>query len=370
MQKINLLSALILFGTLQGVILSVALNNIKKKNRTANRILAVFIFLISITLLSRLVYVEGVSIVNKYPHLYLIPDIPMFLYGPLFYFYIKSLLNKDAISIRKVWPHFIPALIHILIMSVYLFESRMEYAQRLMENNLIELPWAPYLAILQSGIYIVYSYAIYKRYLGRIKDNLSFRFSLRYLHIIFILIFICWLAWLISALGPAVQSITGFEYIDYNIAWVALSFTTFSLAYFAIIQQDIFKLDVIPVKYERSGLSSEQLDALKEKLSRCMDSQKPYLNPKITLNDLSGIAEIPAKDLSRLINERFSVNFFDFVNMYRIREFKELSKKDNYKNMTILAAAFDAGFNSKTTFNTAFKKHTNTTPAEFVKNSS
>lgn len=367
MQKINLLSALILFGTLQGVILAIALNNIKNKNHPANRILAVFILLISVVLLSRLVYVEGISIVRQYPRLYLIPDLPMFLYGPLFYFYIRSLLHRD--KFKNWWLHFIPALIHILIMSVYLFESREEYIRRLTQNDLIELPWSPFLAIFQSAVYIIYSYIIYKQYLKRINENVSYSNSLKYLKTIFFLIALCWCAWLISQLGPMIKTALDLEFIDYNIAWIALSFTTFSLAYFAIVQQDIFRLPIITTKYEKSGLSSTQLDELQAKLTKYMVSQKPYLNPKLTLGDLAKMIGTTQKDLSRLVNERFGTNFFDFINKYRIDEFKELSTKENYKNMTVLAVAFDAGFNSKTTFNTVFKRHTNLTPREFVNNS-
>lgn len=369
MQKINLLSALILFGTVQGVILAIALNNIKNRNRSANRILAVFILLISVVLLSRLVYVEGISIVRQYPRLYLIPDIPMFLYGPLFYFYIRSLLHQDKFKLNKSWPHFIPAFVHIVIMSVYIFESREEYLRRLVQNDLIELPWSPFLAIFQSAVYILYSYIIYKQYLKRISENVSYTHSLKYLHTIFILIAMCWFAWLISSLGSTIRTSLDLEFIDYNIAWVELSFTTFFLAYFAIVQQDIFRLPIIKTKYEKSGLSSTQLDELQEKLTKYMVSQKPYLNPKLTLGDLAKMIGTTQKDLSRLVNERFGINFFDLINKYRIDEFKELSKKENYKNMTVLAVAFDAGFNSKTTFNTVFKRHTHLTPSEFVNNS-
>jgi len=368
MQKINLLSALILFGSVQGVILAFALNHIKKRNRSANRILAIFILLISLVLLSRLVYVEGFPLVRQYPRLYLIPDIPLFLYGPLFYFYIRSLLNRDTITLKKSWLHFLPSLIHILIMSVYLFESREEYIRRLMQSDLIELPWAPFLAIFQAAVYVFYSYIIYRHYIERINESVSYTNSIKYLQTIFILITICWLAWLISQLGPSLKSILGLEFVNYNIAWVALSFTTFFLAYFAIVQQDIFRLPIITTKYEKSGLSSSQLRELQEKLAKYMVTQKPYLNPRLTLGDLAQMIGTTQKDLSRVINEGFGMNFFDFINKYRVDEFKELSAKKNYKNMTMLAIAFDAGFNSKTTFNTVFKKHTHLTPREFVNN--
>ncbi|GJQ64154.1 MAG: hypothetical protein SCALA702_32070 [Melioribacteraceae bacterium] len=99
-----------------------------------------------------------------------------------------------------------------------------------------------------------------------------------------------------------------------------------------------------------------------------MVENKPYLQPKITLNELSDLTGINRNLLSRIINEHYGKNFFDFINIYRITEFKAIAESSKNENLTILALAYQAGFNSKTTFNTAFKKLMNTTPGEYYKN--
>ena len=161
MEGFSLLSVLILFGAAQGLILVIAINRIKNRNRDANRILSAFILLISLVLLSRLVYVEGVSIWTAYPHLFLIPDIPLLLYGPIFYFYIRSLLMEPQAPAVKWWVHFIPAALHILLMSFYLLESRAAYFQRLVEGDLWEVPYVGFIALGQMAIYLWMSYRIF-----------------------------------------------------------------------------------------------------------------------------------------------------------------------------------------------------------------
>jgi AraC-like DNA-binding protein len=98
-----------------------------------------------------------------------------------------------------------------------------------------------------------------------------------------------------------------------------------------------------------------------------MRERKPYLNSKLTLAELSEISGINTHLLSRIINERHQQNFFNYINNFRIEEFKKIIDREESKNLTLLAIAYEAGFNSKTTFNTAFKKITNQTPREYFK---
>src|SRR5690606_31344274 len=103
-----------------------------------------------------------------------------------------------------------------------------------------------------------------------------------------------------------------------------------------------------------------------KQLESVMLNEKPYLNPQLSLSDLSKQAGTNQRDVSRVINEHFGQNFYEFVNSYRIKEFQELVKKDKNKQFTILTLAYDSGFNSKATFNAAFKKIMNVTPSEYI----
>ena len=95
-----------------------------------------------------------------------------------------------------------------------------------------------------------------------------------------------------------------------------------------------------------------------------MLEQKVYLNPKLTLAELANTLNTSANNLSQVINQYEKVNFFDFVNTFRIEEFKQQAKKNPH--FSILALALEAGFNSKSSFNSLFKKHTGQTPSQFL----
>ncbi|WP_254921159.1 AraC family transcriptional regulator [Flavobacterium sp. ov086] len=104
------------------------------------------------------------------------------------------------------------------------------------------------------------------------------------------------------------------------------------------------------------------------KLKQYMVEEKPFLNPSLTIQDVSATIEIPVRDLSLLINHKLEQHFYDFVNTYRIEEAMEILKDSTKSKMTILEILYEVGFNSKSSFNTAFKKHTSNTPTEYRKN--
>ena len=95
-----------------------------------------------------------------------------------------------------------------------------------------------------------------------------------------------------------------------------------------------------------------------------MDSNKPYLKNDLKISELADALAVPAYHLSQVINDEFLVNFYDFINKYRVEEAKKLLIEDN-RNYKILAIAYEVGFNSKATFNRVFKKFTDLTPSEF-----
>jgi AraC-like DNA-binding protein len=96
-----------------------------------------------------------------------------------------------------------------------------------------------------------------------------------------------------------------------------------------------------------------------------MEAEKPHLDPDITLAFLSGKLKVSSEYLSSILNTRLNKSFFDFINHYRIEEFKQLCKDPGKKNLTLISLAYDSGFNSKATFNRVFKREMNCTPSEY-----
>ena len=121
------------------------------------------------------------------------------------------------------------------------------------------------------------------------------------------------------------------------------------------------------VKYQGSTMSQDQVEDQKEKLLNLIDTEKLYLNPQISLAELAERMSLSSKHLSQVINQSFDKSFFDFINSYRVREVQRILKESSDEKLTVLEAMYEAGFNSKSSFNTAFKKETGQTPTEFRK---
>jgi len=97
-----------------------------------------------------------------------------------------------------------------------------------------------------------------------------------------------------------------------------------------------------------------------------MTNEKPYLDSELSLIKLAGLLYIPSHHLSQIINEQLGKNFFEFINEYRVEEVKLLMAKNKDRKYTLLSIAYDSGFNSKSTFNSIFKKYTGITPKQYM----
>ncbi|WP_223705371.1 helix-turn-helix domain-containing protein [Flavobacterium potami] len=119
--------------------------------------------------------------------------------------------------------------------------------------------------------------------------------------------------------------------------------------------------NVIEVYEEKSEIITSQILALK----KYMTEKEPFLDPSLTIQQLSNQIEIPVRDLSVLINHHINQHFFDFVNEYRIQKAMNILKDPSKSQFTVLEILYEVGFNSKSSFNTSFKKYTNLTPTAY-----
>jgi AraC-like DNA-binding protein len=150
--------------------------------------------------------------------------------------------------------------------------------------------------------------------------------------------------------------------------------TTFFLVTFIFINTIVYialkkpELFAKKNKYNQSALSESKKQLIINHLQKIMRQKKPHLQPTISLPELAQLLSISKHHLSQVINESYNLNFNDFINMYRIDEAMTLLQDKTNCNKTILEIAYIVGFNSKSTFNSAFKKHTGQTPKEFKNN--
>jgi AraC-like DNA-binding protein len=162
--------------------------------------------------------------------------------------------------------------------------------------------------------------------------------------------------------------------LEFLIEIVSVAFF-FIVGFYGFKQTTVFTnlelRETLPVKstsgYERSGLSALQAKDYHRQLLTLMEEKKPYLNGEVTAGELSGLLGISVNHLSQVLNKEQKQNFFDFINSYRIKDVLLKMQDPDNAHLTLLAIALNSGFNSKTSFNTVFKKATNQTPSQYYK---
>ena len=140
----------------------------------------------------------------------------------------------------------------------------------------------------------------------------------------------------------------------------------FSVGFCGLRQPEIFAgTDAEESKYDGSSLSDDEAEEYHAQLEAFMRERKPFLDGELTIEKLSGICGIPDYHLSRVINQKAEMIFYDYINAYRIREFQELMNDPDNDRYTILGLAMNAGFNSKSAFYASFRKFLRMTPVEY-----
>ena len=122
--------------------------------------------------------------------------------------------------------------------------------------------------------------------------------------------------------------------------------------------------------YSKSGLTEERIVLYANQISEHMKHDKPYLQDDLTLSVLAEQCKLSNVHLSQVLNQHFQLNFYDFVNQYRIEESKKMLLSSDCDNLSVLGIAFDSGFKSKSSFNRYFKKYNGMSPSEFKKRKS
>jgi len=165
---------------------------------------------------------------------------------------------------------------------------------------------------------------------------------------------------------------TVFRFLNYIFLLVVI--IIFIVSYKGLVQPEIFIGEFSRIstgsgieieKYKKSTLTADKAEQYYQKLKKIIDEKKPYLKSDLTMPALAKTVSISVHHLSQLINEKCNLNYFDFINGYRVEEAKKMLSDPGYQNLNIAAVGFNSGFNSLSSFNSAFKKYTGMTPSQF-----
>lgn len=366
---------LLLMAAAQGLFLLFTISGLPNKNKKANALLSILIVVISLSLIGRLAYYES-ALFNFQPKILLLSDFALFLFCPLFYLYMQNLLTIQLDKDYRKWIHFVPAILHLVLYIPLLLVNNKDFILHIIDQKYSNLFAAiGVAALIFNTFYCFKCHRLLQQYQQQLENTHSYEENLTYLSTFIRFISVILAIWAFSFLIYFVGFLADFNphWINettVDFLWIVFSITTYFFGYYAITRPEIFTLlpteeAMGPEKEKQVSIPDESFVKLKNELSQLMTTQKPYLNPKLSLQELSDLMESNVHTISRLINEGYDKNFYDLINEYRIEEFKERVWAGNLKHHTFLAIALEVGFSSKTTFYRAFKKSTGTTPKEY-----
>ena len=350
------------------LLFSVFLFTHRKGNTLSNRIFAGFLIAKAFISIGVLCYFNRYSVYPSYPWLYIVLPPFYFLVAPFLYLYTRSVLYRDFRVKPAHLLHAIPFVLDVILKAT-LFLQTPDARNLLMANGGLIPPGfsAIHSLIIDIQVFVYLGSALYQlhRYRSVIKEIYSSteRIYLSWLKLVLIGFVVTQSFYLYKhvseiLIGSYIQSLT---------IWMHLAeLVIVSVIFYQCLRwPEVFSEVNHKRKYEKSPLSESDKQKYLTKLKAYMASEKPYLNPAITLYDLARKIAVQPYYLSQILNTCLNQNFFDFINAYRIEESKKLlSDKSNGKK-TILEILYETGFNSKSVFNTAFKKHTGMTPTQF-----
>jgi AraC-like DNA-binding protein len=365
----DFISLLILFGISIGVFLGLLLISSPKGNKTANRLLGLLLLSYSFSITGFLL--DRTNSVAEYPYLIGLSQMVLFLFGPLFYFYVKILTRRKYFFREEHILHFLPFLFLVIYKIPFIVKSSSEKIILIneisfrMENIAILV-----LQIIHLFIYIYFSNKLITRHEKKIKLTMSsidkinltwLKMGIYFFVVVFGMMFIFTILFFIGI---------DLFYLFNLIVPLCVSFIICVLGYYGLRQPIIFPADEEKQKtrkYNKSKLNDNISDEYMQKLLSYMENEKPYLQNNLTLQRLASALGITPHQLSQVINEKLNQNFFDFINQYRVKEAQKMLEHPQGQLLTILAISEEVGFNSKTAFNTAFRKTTKMTPSEYRK---
>lgn len=360
----NIWHILFLCFAFQSFFLAILFGLKRGELKTANRIWALFLFLFAFNIVFNVLFWSQIN-PNLVIALSLSYVLPLSLYGPLFYFYVRALTTDKKIN-YKALLHFIPTALVLINHGRFYIQSIDAKKQIFIQQDLSNYVFirSIYIQWGLTFILLFYAFFTYKEFVRSFDKDPEMKTWLKCISLLFAGFGLSWLSYYtlvkLNLFRP--------EH-DYIITLMMVVFIAFT-SYFGFNYSEIFHgkplKKVFPlVKYEKSGLSDEEKERLKTELISIMRTESLYLNNDLKLGDLSEKLDTTRHHISQVLNDKFEVNFFEFINQFRIEEAKNLLASESSASLSVKEIVYQSGFNNKVSFYNAFKKETGLTPSEY-----
>ena len=377
MDKIDLLGAFALIAIVISLFLALFLVTVKTAHQLSNRLFAFFLVLTAVDI--------SVNLSDLF-------DIPLyarvcigsffFLQLPTFYLYVLSVCYADFKLRPKHLIHTVPFLIANLILIPRFYSvdlaSKIQFLQK--SGSMLEIQFNHVVIHVQVVAYLIAAFMLLRKakkiylenYAGASIESLNWLFQFTLALSIFCFIALFKNIFKFSEYpGIAERLKIGLFLFELVIIFWYLFKALNHPGLFRNIDSKLKLVQHIIAEEKNNGQFAADENEYSEELSKLkqyMVEDKPYLDPSLTIQDVSATLKIPVRDLSVLINHKLEQHFYDFVNTYRIEKAMDILKDATKNKLTILEILYQVGFNSKSSFNTAFKKHTGYTPTAYRKN--
>lgn len=328
--------------------------------------------------------------------LFFLPLMQVYLFGPVVYFYVKSLLNPDYQLQKKDYYHFIPALLYfgysliVFIADVFIFDEYYFYADG-RDKDLSN--WYQATGLFSMVIYLILSLRFYGNYRQRIFETVSYadsivfrwiaNFASAFISILFLrlMFFVINPDW--GQFGSQFWYYISFSFLFAYVAIAGYShlIRSLTISESGLVEYNVFELEqntAVPIVQSKNvspsreseessnHIDDSEISHWKEAIATRMNQGRLYENPRLSLADLATELETNTRIISTAINRGFEMNFNDYVNHHRIEALKVKISEGELEQKTWLGLALECGFNSKATFNRAFKKSTQMSPKEYL----
>jgi AraC-like DNA-binding protein len=377
MNKYNFLDITAVIGIFVMVFLALFLFTVKTKHKLGNRLFAFFLIANAVDACKYLIHDIPENLINieafRWSIALLVPAV--------FYLYVKSICFSDFKLRPKHLFHLLPFVSFnlVLIPGLYLGSPAEKVYFLGHMNEMLEIHFFEILFEGLFQIYFIAAFLILKRSKTIYFENYTDP-NLSLIKALYLITIVYYLLHLLVLFRRLITYTVGFgEIRDWIITVDGFSFLLSTSWYLliALKNPEFFRGVNSQLEFSKDIAQKRKIPALADSekeeqiayLKEFMNAEEPYLEPSLTIQELAERIKMSAKDVSVLINFYMDKHFFDFVNEYRIEKAMTILKDPLQKELTILEILYQVGFNSKSSFNTSFKKYTGKTPTDFRKNS-